>query len=56
MKKFLLLALAAFVADAQAATITWGLGADVYLMKAGEDYSSAVIAYDDAAPTVDASA
>ncbi len=53
MKK--LLAFAAFVAmavQAQAATISWGLGADVYLMKAGEDYTSAVLADDDSAPEV----
>ena len=56
MKKFLLLALAAMAVNAQAATIYWGLGADVYLMKAGEDYTSAVIAYDDNAPAVDSSA
>ena len=53
MKK--LLAFAAVVAiavQAQAATISWGLGADVYLMKAGEDYTSAVLADDANAPEV----
>lgn len=55
MKKLLFIALAALAAHAQAATINWGLGADVYLMKAGEDYTSAKIAYD-AGLTVDSGA
>ncbi len=58
MKK--LLAFAAFVAmtvSAHAATITWGLGADVYLVKASStDYASdAVVPYADGAPTVNGS-
>ena len=52
MKKTILFALAAMALHTQAATITWGLGADVYLMKSGEDYTSAVLASDDAAPEV----
>ena len=47
-----LAAFAAFAASVQAATITWGFGADVYLLKAGEDYTSAVLATDAGAPAV----
>ena len=55
-----LLAFAVFAAmavSAQAATIYWGLGADVYLVKASStDYASdAVVPYADGAPTVNAS-
>lgn len=46
MKKLLALMLVALVAQAHAATINWGLGADVYLMKEGSDYTTAKIAYD----------
>lgn len=52
MKKFLLVALAATALQTQAATITWGLGGDVYLMKAGETYTSAVLANNENAPEV----
>ena len=46
MKKLLAFAFAAIAVQAQAATINWGLGADVYLMKAGEDYTTAQVAYE----------
>ena len=55
MKKFLTFAaLAAFAASAQAATITWGFGGDVYLVKASStDYVGDAIAASDAtAPEV----
>lgn len=52
MKKLLTFALAALAVQMQAATINWGLGADVYLMKAGEDYTSAVLGDNAAAPEV----
>ena len=46
MKKFMTFALvAAFAAGAQAATITWGLGSDIYLMENG-NFNSATIAYE----------
>ena len=45
MKKLILIALSAIAVQAQAATINWGLGADVYLMK-GSDFSTAKVAYD----------
>ena len=41
-----LAAFAAVALSAQAATITWGLGADVYLMKDGDSYDAAVLATD----------
>ena len=44
MKKLILIALSAIAVQAQAATINWGLGADVYLMK-GSDFSTAKVAY-----------
>ncbi len=44
MKKLILIALSAIAVQAQAATITWGFGADVYLMK-GSDFSTAEVAY-----------
>ena len=45
MKKFMTFAAFAAVAlSAQAATIGWGVGADVYLMEAGKNYTSAVLA------------
>ena len=55
MKKVLLLALIALATQIQAATISWGVGADIYLMKAGEDFSTAKIAYSSDL-TVDSSA
>ena len=45
MKKLLLLSLAFFAIQAKSATIFWGLGADVYLMK-GSDFSTASVAYE----------
>ena len=55
MKKFMTIAaLAAFAAGAHAATITWGLGADVYLKEAGSSYNTAVLANDASAPSVTA--
>lgn len=45
MKKVILIALSAIAVQAQAATINWGLGADVYLMK-GSDFSTAKVAYE----------
>ena len=46
MKKFMTFALvAAFAVGAQAATIVWGLGADVYLMQNG-DFSTAAVPYE----------
>lgn len=45
MKKLILIALSAIAVQAQAATINWGLGADVYLMK-GSDFSTAKVAYE----------
>lgn len=44
MKKTIFLALALCATQSFAATITWGFGADVYLMKQGETYSDAVLA------------
>lgn len=55
MKKFLLFAMAAIAVQSQAATIGWGLGADIYLIKGGQDYTTAQIAYDSTL-TVDPSA
>ncbi len=52
MKKFLLLTLGAMALQTQAATITWGLGGDVYLMKPGDSYTAAVLANNEAAPEV----
>lgn len=46
MKKTILVALVAFATQIQAATISWGIGADVYLMKAGESFSTAKVAYE----------
>ena len=40
MKKYILLALAAVALQTNAATIWWGLGADIYLMKPGQDPAS----------------
>ena len=54
MKKVILIALSAIAVQAQAATINWGLGADVYLMK-GSDFSTAKVAYESDL-TVDSSA
>ena len=45
MKKLILVVLSAIAVQAQAATINWGLGADVYLMK-GSDFSTAKVAYE----------
>ena len=39
-------AFAAIAVGAQAATINWGLGADVYLIEAGKDFSTAKVAYE----------
>ena len=39
-------AFAAVALSAQAATITWGLGADIYLLEAGKDFSTAKVAYE----------
>ena len=47
-----LAAFAAVALSSQAATITWGLGADVYLMETGSDFASAVLAGTDGAPSV----
>lgn len=55
MKKFMILAAFAAVAlSAQAATISWGLGADVYLVKASStDFAAdALVPYASGAPTV----
>ena len=54
MKKLLVFALTALAVQIQAATINWGFGGDIYLMKPG-DISSAKIAYDSDL-SVDASA
>ena len=55
MKKLTLLALALFAGQTIAATIQWGFGADVYVMKQGESYSDAVYA-SEFTGTVDSSA
>lgn len=55
MKKFMTIAaLAAFAVGAKAATIYWGLGADVYVVDpTSTDYASdAVVPYADGAPSV----
>ena len=45
MKKFMTFAAFAAVAlSAQAATISWGVGADVYLMETGADFGTALLA------------
>lgn len=44
MKKLLALCAVALMLNASAATINWGFGGDVYLMKNGDDYTSAVLA------------
>ena len=41
-----LAAFAAVAASAQAATITWGLGADIYLMEKDADIGTAKVAYE----------
>ena len=41
-----LAAFAAVALSAQAATITWGLGADIYLLEEGKDFSTAKVAYE----------
>ena len=41
-----LVAFVAAVASAQAAAITWGLGADIYLLEEGKDFSTAKVAYE----------
>ncbi len=46
MKKLILLALAVLAMQSQGATISWGLGADVYLYKQGDSPSTAKIAYE----------
>lgn len=46
MKTLTIIALTALAVQVNAATITWGLGADIYLMKAGEDFSTAKVAYE----------
>jgi len=46
MKKLTLLALTAFAVQSYAATVNWGLGADVYLYKQGDSPSTAKIAYE----------
>ena len=48
----ILAAFAVVVVGSQAATITWGIGGDLYLMETGKDYSTAVLANDASAPSV----
>ena len=52
MKKFIAFVLAAVAVSAQATTLDWGLGGEIYLMEKGKTYADAIIATDAAAPAV----